>query len=186
MAAEASATADLERVFAELPSHARWIHLSYMLGRARRAVKLYGVMPRAELLPYLQRVGWAGDRSAVERALGQLYPEALLGNELYVDLNLDDFRDPERSTLGLAVAQQHLQRGNDSDPSRRAILEAWRDAGLCEPSKLEEASAWPGSTPRRRGPFRREIRYLDVKLVWRPNSWQAKAYVGKFERVGLF
>ena len=139
------------------------------------------------MLPYLERIGWAGDMAAVEVALAKLYPRELLGDELYLDLNLDDFRDPRHSTLGLAVAQQHLLRGGVPDPCRAAVLQAWQEAQLCDPAKLQSVQAWPHSACARRQPFEREIRYLDVKLVWNPSAgWKAKAYVGRHSRRGLF
>lgn len=177
----------LEATFDAMPVGGRWIHISYMLGRPRRAVKLYGMVPRGELLPYLRHVGWSGDRSAIERALEELYPDELLGDELYVDLNLDDFRDPQRCSLGLAVAQQHLRRGQDPDPSRTAILARWGAAGLCDPRKLTDVKSWSLSEPHRRHPFFRDVRFLDVKLVWRAQAgWHAKAYLGRSLRRGLF
>lgn len=177
----------LPLVFDALPAGGRWIHLSYMLGRARHAIKLYGAMPRRELLPYLQRVGWAGDRAAIGAALEGLYPAHLLGDELYLDLNLDDFRDQRRCTLGLAVAQQHLLRGANADPCRAALLEVWRKAELVDAAKVQAVQAWPRSAGTRRNPFEREIRYLDVKLVWTAGAgWRAKAYLGRHTRIGAF
>jgi hypothetical protein len=178
----------LSHVFAELPSDARWIHVSYMLGRSPRAVKLYGVLRRAELLDYLMRIGWAGDRSAIERALEQLYPAELLGDQLFVDLNLNDFRDRARCTLGLAISQQHLRFGVDPDPTRARVLQAWMTAGLCDPGKAESARAWPASASRMPPrPFERETRFLDLKLIWTAGSgFAAKAYAGQQRFRGLF
>jgi len=171
----------LNTTFERLPQGARWIHLSYMLGRQRRATKLYGVMPRQELLPFLARVGWAGDVVAIAAGLDELYPTAILGPELYLDLNLDDFRDPERCSLGLAVAQQHLLHATNADPTRRDILSVWLARGLCDPQKALMTQAWPGSAdPRRQHVLQRDERYLDLKLVWRSGSdWLAKAYMGR-------
>lgn len=167
--------------FELLPAGARWIHLSSMLGRERVATKLYGVMRRAQLLPYLARIGWAGDPGAVAAALVDLYPQAKLGDELYLDLNLEDFRDAERVSLGLAVAQQHLRQAAEPDPTRRDILSAWVEAGLCDAQKAAFVEEWPRSiASRRQHLLQRDFRYLDVKLVWRANSgWSAKAYLGR-------
>lgn len=178
---ESEASRHLQRVFTDLPPRARWIHLSYMLGRRPCAIKLYGVMRRADLLPYLARIGWSGERSAIERALPELYPENLLGDDLYLDLNLDDFRDARRATLGLAVAQQHLLSG-DHDPCRRGILERWMAAGLCDAAKVSRVLAWPAPAGALVPAAFRGSRYLDVKLVWRPaQGFIAKGYAG-FER----
>jgi hypothetical protein len=185
--APASTEASLRRAFEELPVGGRWIHLSYMLGRPRRAVKLYGVVMRDQLLPFLERVGWAGDRKQVTSALARLYPAEVLGDELYLDLNLDDAHDARRCTLGLAVAQQHLSRGRADDRARSRILSGWLAAGLCDAERVSSVQRWPYSAdPRRQHVFRRDVRYLDVKLVLRPDrGWQAKAYLGREIKVGF-
>ena len=179
--------AQLTTAFHELPSRGRWIHLSYMAGRSPKAIKLYGMMPRAELIAYLTRIGWAGSMRAVEAALADLYPERILGNELYLDLNLENFRDSERATLGLAAAQQHLNRP-DSDPTRAEILAHWLKAGLCAFPKVDRVRTWPASAwdvPQNL--FMQELRYLDLKLVWQaPTGWIAKAYLGRRQRRGIF
>jgi hypothetical protein len=164
---------DLTRAFELLPELGRWIHLSAMLGRPSRAIKLYGTMPREQLLPTLGRLGWAGNIHALERAIDTLYPRALLGADIFVDLNLENFRDPGRASLGLAIGQQHVATGSTPDPTRRALLEVWQDAGLCSRASLvplrqwmslQDAGAW---------------RFLDLKLVWCAGQLTAKAYLGQ-------
>jgi hypothetical protein len=110
-----------------------------------------------------------------------------LGEELYLDLNLDDASDSSRCTLGLAVAQQHLLRGLDSDPTRARLLQAWEAAGLCDPAKVEAVKAWPQSARPRPRFFMQDVRILDIKLVFRAGKgWQAKAYVGRELKPSLF
>ncbi len=178
----------LSAVFSALPSGARFIHLSTMLGRQPRAVKLYGVLKYAELRAYLARIQWKGDWSAIEDALARLYPRHLLGEELFIDLNLENFRDDQRATLGLAVAQQHLYRGPEPDPERSAVLDAWTQAGLCDPAKVRAVMDWPSSARGVKvGRFEREHRFLDVKLVWQAKGGLvAKAYLGRHRLRGLF
>ena len=178
----------LTPVFAALPPGARFIHLSYMLGRPAHAVKLYGAVERGELMPYLERIGWAGDRRAILDALERFYPERLLGKTVFIDLNLENFRDPRRASLGLAVAQQHLYLGPDADPARGAILEAWLAGGLCDAAKVARVQEWPASghdVPVRA--FEVEHRVLDVKLVWDEGvGLTPKAYLGRERMRGLF
>jgi hypothetical protein len=178
----------LDVVFDELPPGARWIHVSYMLGRTPRALKLYGVIPRSELLGYLAKVGWAGDMNAIEQGLPGVYPEALLADSVFLDLNLENLCDRRRATLGLAVAQQHLRFGHDADPTREAILDRWQSARMADPAKIAAVRAWPRSAeqvPVKR--FERESRFLDVKLVWQESTgFVAKAYVGRQRMRGLF
>jgi hypothetical protein len=158
----------LEECFAALPAGGRWIHLSVMLGREPQAVKLYGVFPRAELLPYLKAIEWCGNFSAIEALLRGPYCEELVGNELYVDLNLENFRDPARASLGLAVSQQHALRGPEPDPSRAKVLSSWVAEGLASPAKAEAGQRW----------LDRREHFLDLKLVWQGGITTPKAYLG--------
>lgn len=158
----------LEECFAALPAGSRWIHLSVMLGRTPQAVKLYGVFPRAELLPYLETIGWRGDLSAIGALLHGLYGQDLVGDELYVDLNLENFRDPSRASLGLAVSQQHALRGPEPDASRVKVLNRWVAEGLASSAKAAGCHSW----------LDRRERFLDLKLVWQ-GGITPKAYLGE-------
>jgi hypothetical protein len=174
----------LDELFDSRSSALRWIHLSVMLGRCPRAVKLYGWAPREQLLPALRGVGFAGDPRELEALLAELYPRELLGEDVFLDLNLDDYRDPRRCSLGLAAARQHLASGPDRDPLRAALLERWMDRGLCDAAKVEAGHAWltSGSRHERQGLATRSVadgRFLDLKLVWRTGSEPlAKSYLG--------
>jgi hypothetical protein len=172
------ATTDLMAgCFDRLPPGARFIHLSVMFGRPSRAVKLYGAFPREALLPYLGSIGWRGDQGSVRTALGGVYARDLVGDQIFVDLDLDTFRDPGRCTLGLATGQQHVASGPHHDPGRAQVLEAWVQAGLCQPEKARALAGW-AQPP---------ARFLDLKLVWRSGlGWRAKAYLGQRRRGGLF
>lgn len=158
-----------------------WIHLSVMIGRKPQAVKLYGTMSRERLLPFLRRVRWSGDERAIEEALATLYPPDLVGEELFVDLNLDNFRVPERCSLGLAVGQQHVVRGPHTDPARASMLDRWTTAGLCAPEKADAVRRWVERAPESAAEYDRLMadRFIDLKLVWQAGGrFQAKAYLG--------
>ena len=168
--------ARLSRCFERLPVGARFIHLSVMIGRGPRQLKLYGVFPQAALLAYLAEVGWAGDRAAIGNLLARLCPPARTGGSLYVDLPLTDMGAPDAAGLGLAFGQQHLRVASEHDHARRALLEALIEDGLCTVAQREALCAWPG----REGPLER---WMDVKIVHRPSalasaSTLAKAYLG--------
>jgi hypothetical protein len=188
LGAASSSLEALEVVFAALPADARFIHVSYMLGRPTRAVKLYGAFERHELMAYLERIAWAGNRDAILDALARFYPERLLGGTVFIDLNLENLRDPARATLGLAVAQQHLHMGPDRDPARRRILRTWTENGLCAAEKVARVQTWPASSDQASlPPFEAEHRFLDVKLVWQAGAGiTPKAYVGRERLRGLF
>jgi hypothetical protein len=176
--------------FLRLPPGAQWIHLSVMLGRAGRDIKLYGKLTRSQLLPYLRDIGWAGAEGDIVRAMEQFYSPALVGDDIFIDLNLSNFRDPAHCSLGLAVAQQHLSSGPDNDPRRTSTLDCWTAGGLASLEKAAAVQAWP--TPRvrveRYGPWRqRSVRFLDLKLVWQSGAGlTAKAYLGSRRWQTLF
>ncbi len=187
---ETSGSDHLRACFESLPEHGRWIHLSVMLGRAPCAVKLYGCFPRRALLPYLRRIGWCGDLEGLGGLLEELYPRALVGEQAFVDLNLDTFRDPERCTLGLAFAQQHLRLGPELHDDRRQVLERLAAAGLCSEEEARTLRRWvaPQSAddglPAALVPFRP---FLDLKLVWNARKpLLAKAYLGSHQQRPLF
>jgi hypothetical protein len=97
------------------------------------------------------------------------YGPDLVGDEVYIDLNLDNFRDPSRCSLGLAVGQQHVTRGPDRDPARKRILDRWISSGICETEKASTIRAWCAAPSR----------FLDLKLVWQSSTGlTAKAYLG--------
>lgn len=164
----------LSDCFAALPVGARWIHLSVMLGRSPRAVKLYGSLPRGLLSSFLRDVEFSGDLDAISGLLEREYGRDLAGDELLVDLNLDNYRDARRCTLGLALGQQHVARGPDRDPRRTHALARWVEAGHGAPARAASAQAWlaePG-------------RFLDLKLVWSAEApLLAKVYLGSHARV---
>ena len=161
----------LDDVFAHLPPDGRWIHLSVMLGREPCAVKLYGSMLRHDLLPYLRKIGWCGDVQVISSILEGVYSPRLVGEEVFVDLNLDTFRDPARCSLGLAAGQQHAHRDPARDASRGRLLDRWVEDGLCAPAKRESLRGWPPASNR--------SAFLDLKVVWQRHAGlTGKAYLG--------
>jgi len=177
---------ELRGCFERLPDGARWIHLSVMLGRTPTALKLYGSFQRGAVLPYLREIGWAGDGEAIEAILGDVYGAPLLGDQVFLDLNLDTYRDARRCTLGLAVAPQHLFDGPAREPDRRRVLERWIEKGLCTRAQASDLRCWINGTDDGLTAARWMLRpFLDLKLVWQAGrALLAKAYLG-VHRVGL-
>jgi hypothetical protein len=174
----------LSNCFAQLPEAGRWVHLSVMLGRTPSAIKLYGAIPREALLPYLRAIGWRGDHGAVSRLMSEAYGPELVGEEVFVDLNLENYRDEARCSLGLAVAQQHVIRGPHPDPRRKRVLERWVSLGLADCSRTQRVVDGLGDQA---DVFRLDGRFLDLKLVWQAGRVPAaKAYLGSHRggRVG--
>jgi hypothetical protein len=180
----------LHQCFTRLPPGGRWIHLSVMVGRTPRAVKLYGTLPRSELADYLRRIEWCGDHEAIATALRNHTPAGVIGDDAFVDLNLENFRQPGRCSLGLAVTQQHVVSGPGRDSTNARILESWVAAGLCQPNKAEALRRWPArpedigtSDPAKPRPGR----FVDLKLVWQADrGLSAKGYLGQQQTAGWF
>jgi hypothetical protein len=167
----------LSSCFENLPAPGRWIHASVMWGRTPRAIKLYGVMPRTELRAYLEKIGWAGNFAALEDTLARAYGSELLGHDVFVDLNLDDFRDPRRCTLGLEASQQQWYAGREGDRGRANVLARWVDQALATELDAGAIKAWIAADSSA------EIqKFLDLKLVLQRTELSAKAYLGAYRR----
>jgi hypothetical protein len=163
-----------------LPANAQWIHLSLMLGRKPAAMKLYGAFGRSDLLPYLRALGWQGDFVVLARLLSNAYPAELLGDQVFVDLNLTTLHDAESCTLGLAVGQQHVLCGPRCEPLHGELLRRWAEVGWADPLKARSVQAVIGAGATADLPNRVKAgRFLDLKLVWsRQSGTVAKAYLG--------
>jgi hypothetical protein len=158
---------------------ARWIHLSVMLGREVPAIKLYGSVRRQHLAACLRQLGFAGDAAALGEFMDASYPSDLLGDAVFIDVDIDALRDAERCSLGLAVGQQHLGQKNGTPRFPAQLLDRWCRAGLCSPAKRAGLEAWASSARAGGEAVPHPGRFLDLKLVWRTRSAPiAKAYRG--------
>lgn len=173
-------TGALTSCFQRLPVGGRWIHLSVMVGRSPWSVKLYGTVPRSAVLPYLREIGWRGSYDAVDDLLAKEYAQCLVGDELFIDLNLTDFQDATQASLGLAVSQQQLFQAGDGDIGRQRVLDTWISAGLCSSERAAFVRNWLGVGPQMAN-VPNASRFLDLKLVLRTGSpVVAKAYLGEY------
>ena len=95
-------------------------------------------------IPYLVRLGWAGDTSAVASSIDRYCMPDQTGGLLYVELPVTGMFNAETAGLGVVFGQQHLRIGSDRDPRRAALLEALVRAGLCTASEKAALLKWPG------------------------------------------
>jgi hypothetical protein len=182
--------AKLQRCATALPDAGRIIHLSSMAAREHPVLKLYLAIPRHALCDYLDLVGWRGPMTAIAALVDDLYPTQRVGNELYVDLTLDDLDAVGGNRIGLVFTPQHLEHSQERDPGRRPLLDALVERELCSRKQAAELAAWPERTRHGNwGDGRRPItieRWLDLKVVWQPSSpLAAKAYLGHSARPAL-
>ena len=158
----------IEDTVRSLPPTGRVIHVSVMTARTPPTAKLYLVVPRAALVPYLETIAWSGSYSLLERLLAQLATEPLCGADLYVDLNLSTFRE-SNATLGIAFSRQQMS----ADPERAQLLRSLVERGQCSERERAALSAWRGPEDPD------ERRWLDFKTVQTGEQpLQTKVYLG--------
>jgi hypothetical protein len=183
--------AAFERCFQHLPGDALWIHLSVMLSRDPVELKLYGVFPQAEVLPYLARIGWAGDRGAVARLIERTCTPERTAGQIYLDLPVTGMFDPAQAGLGIVFGQQHLRLappGPERHPGRTPLLDLLTSDGLCTPAQRSSLIDWSGVD--RAVPVVEASaglvdvqRWLDIKVAYHPRRpLMAKAYLGFLAR----
>lgn len=172
-AASAPMCSTLVRIASQAPAGTHFIHLSSMLGRERPTLKLYARVPQAELLEWLGRCAWLGDREQGEAMLATLLPPSCTEGELFVDLTVEA---EALVSVGLALPQQYVRDGRDD---RGSVLDRLVDARLCTPTQRRQLATWTGQALEDGPRPILERRWLDLKLVWCPQGeLAAKAYVG--------
>ena len=187
-AAAVGADPDMVARVRSCAEHMSAIHFSVMVGRSPVSHKLYCAVPLADAVTCLRRVGWRGPRDELEGLLAQLYHPSWAGDELYLDLTLDDLDRPGGNRVGLVLPQQHLDAPG-ADLGRCRFLSECMDLALCTVEQGHElAEVSPRQIVELRGyPFAM-TRWNDYKIVWEPREGLAlKVYLGfGFRPAGLF
>lgn len=173
--------------FDALPEGGRIIHISAMIARQPSLAKLYGVVPTAQLVPYLTRIGWPGSFRELATIMTNFCTADTVDGNTYLDLSLGASVSPR---LGLAFAQQQIEQLPGQDLTRRTLLDLCVHHGLCSPEKRDALVRWPG---RLRAVFRGDAlptrfrKWLDIKLVYQPDQpLEAKGYLGFMPYFSLF
>lgn len=173
----------IRRVVACLPTPGRFIHLSFMVGREPNVIKLYGVVPREQLIEYLREIGWAGPLRDIAALVERHCPRSRVADDIYLDLTLDTLTVPGGNRLGFAFTPQHLDHSSERDPGRKPLLDQWVEVGLCSAWQRDTLVCWPahgvvGDQTGGAWPMRVD-RWLDLKCVWDPRAGLlGKAYLG--------
>jgi hypothetical protein len=166
------AAATIEHLAEQWPKGGRVRHLSIMAGRSGQPRKLYGIVPRAELLPFLERVRWPGDLESVIDLQAAL-PETLVN--LHVDLTVMGSLLTPRLAFELFSEPPPYE-----DFSRRAAVSAAVARGWLPPDAPETLTAWLGQERRRLGHDTapsRVLRWFDLKFCTDGRRAFAKAYL---------
>ncbi|MET0791074.1 MAG: hypothetical protein ABW061_06090, partial [Polyangiaceae bacterium] len=175
--------ADFQRMnlaVAGLPPAGRFIHLSHMTARRSADLKLYGVVPRDELVPYLERIGFQGPLARLSELLESLATRELCAEDLYFDLNLSNVQQAGRASLGLAFSQQQVLASAAKDRGRAALLARLSNWGLCSAAQASALAEWGGASATAGSWYTPAVRrWLDLKCVISAQGVvQCKAYLG--------
>lgn len=165
-----------------LPESGRFIHVSWMAARPSRDVKLYGVVPRRDLLGYLRRIAFAGRLDRVQEFVNLIATSDICGEDIYFDLNLSTMRNAAAASLGVAFSQQQVMSTSPRDAGRRALLGRLVTCGHCTSDQARALANWveiPIDAPLPIPGDLRPYQWLDIKSVLRADGAAAlKAYLG--------
>jgi len=161
------------RCIRALPVDGRAIHLSLMCARTGNATKLYERVPLRSAAEYLARIGWNGDRAALESLLDWRAPD-----DAFVHLDVSIEKGLVLPRLGVA-----FPRSNDG---RRFNLDVF--AGLAARALSPQAAvrvrkaglAWTETEPGLRTPGGWSCivhRWIDQKLVLDRGGFELKLYL---------
>jgi hypothetical protein len=130
-----------------LPDGAGVNYLGLMLGRPGNAVRLgiEQIRPQERILPYLDAIGWTGDRGALAGFLRGL-PAALATSAPVVAIDVGEHVE---GRIGLEFLLAH--DGAVSGDHARVLLDHLVHRGLCRPEARDGMLAWP-SSPRAPAP----------------------------------
>lgn len=123
----------LRSCFAALPSSGRILHLCFMPSRSPAVMKVNVSLPRRALLTYLERVGWPGSFSELERVWSRIGP---MLDTAKIDLTLSPGMRPK---LGLEI-----HPFNTSFEGRRDVLAWLQREGKAERQQRADLLAWHG------------------------------------------
>jgi hypothetical protein len=158
----------VELCLAALPPEGSAGYLSVMTARKPVVAKLYVILPRALMLPYLRAIAWPGDTARALDQLNRLYLPEL--RTVYLDLSLQP-HVAER--LGIALSQ--FNRGERAATSAAA----WPPLPAALAFSAKALGAWPGVTRAVLDGSRYVIRrWLDLKVVMDGPQVEYKAYLG--------
>lgn len=169
----------MKACFRGLPLSGRIIHVSFMLAREPATIKLYGAVPRSQLVGYLKDLGWPGPLDSLQQLMSTFSTHETADDTVYFDLALDNALLPYAA---VAFSQLQMDHPARLDPERRALLDLLEEHGLCAPDKRRALQAWPGSARESSPSVSTEARihrWLDVKITLHAGQGLgAKAYLG--------
>ena len=162
--------AAVERCVRALPAGGALIYVSWMIARMPPCLKLYLSLTKADVLPYLARIGWPGDEERARQVIEAHYLSA--EQTVFLDVSFDG---QVLARIGFALSQLHRREMNHFTPDW-----AWLDVPRECVSKMAAVRRWPGITERPLDGHRTWLhRWLDLKFVLEKDGrLRTKAYLG--------
>lgn len=144
-------------------------YISVMSARQPVTTKLFLILPRAEVAPFLRRAQWPGHTAEIESAMDRLYAREV--QTAYLDLTVSD-RIEERVGIATSQFQQREVRAQASSGDWFQLPPALR-------AEAHELERWPGVHLSLAGEVATwVVRWVDIKLVLNGTEVEYKAYLG--------
>jgi len=169
--AERAMLAAFRRLITSLPPSARALAATSLRPRGRSSARLFISVPRALVLPWLDSIGWPGERARVRRWLPLVVAP---WEDVFLQIEVAD--GAPTAYLGLEPRQTELSTVDRRERAR--LLTSLIDAGLTDPERVASLDAWTlGPAPIGADP--RTVRSIHLKLILQPEAEvEVKAYFG--------
>jgi hypothetical protein len=164
---------NLRNAFTHLPGGGQIFYLSAMLPREPATVKVNGIIPTDQLLPYLAAIGWRGSTDEVQHLLETFCPAPAW---VRFDLTVGPVLSPR---LGIEFFSKGLPQ---STAMRHRLLDQLVTMGICTDDKRGALLTWAGCSRERYSGQPRPMglyRSWYIKVVYNTGCpLEAKAYLG--------
>jgi hypothetical protein len=171
----------LQACYDLLPAKGHIVHVSLMLKRNPQTCKLNILLPKAQLVHYLTRVGMRDSTPEISAFIGRFAPaHERLKLQLVVNESVAE-------TLELEF---HFDESKDSQQRYAALLSELCTSGLCSSEKMDALRRWPGrfglAAPGERWPTQWST-WTDLKITYQAEAAiSAKGYLGFAPRSSVF
>jgi len=159
------------RLITSLPRGARALAATSLRPRGRSCDRLFVSVPQPLVLPWLDSIGWPGERARVRRWLPRLVAP---WEDVFLQVEVAD--GAPTPYLGLEPRQTELSTVDRRERAR--LLTSLIDAGLTDHERVAALEAWThGPAPSGADP--RAARSIHLKLILHPEApIEVKAYFG--------
>lgn len=169
--ADPATLAAFRRLVTCLPRGARALSATSLRPRGKNGARLFVSLPLPLVLPWLDSIGWPGERARVRRWLPLV---AAPWEDVFLQVEVAD--GAPTAYLGLEPRQTELSTVDRRERAR--LLTSLMEAGLTDHERVAALERWThGPAPRDADP--RTVRSVHLKLVLHPHAAvEVKAYFG--------